>query len=869
MDSAGNVYISDFNNCRLLKYSSAGVWSVLVTFSSLGLGLPCNPGLLALDPSGAVWVLLEGEAAVQVLPNGQVNQQLLVLNQAGNGIFLSSGVAVDAAGNVYLSAENSSGTAFILRYSPLQSSSSAATRAVSSSAAATSAPAAPTSAPVAPTSAPVAPTSARAAATSAPSVTSAATPSAAYLRLSSVSTLAAAFPARIAGAIALDSSNHLWGVSGSSLVQYTLQANGSLVFTGQFADSDGNQLEGLAVDAQGDVLSISETFDQGLLPLVERWAPNGTRLAGFTAAYTTALFAIAVSPVTGNIYVADGGDGYPGYQNGVSIFTPSGTRVGTLGGSPAISFGPQNDTQGVAVDTAGNVYISDTTNCRLVKYSAGAYSVVVNFTALGLGLPCFPGQLTLDPSGSVWVLLNSLIIAEVLPSGALQQLIDVSQAPGLGINYVQGVTVDPAGNVYVAASSATASYVLRYSPRQSSSSSAAARPASSSAAATSAPAAPTSAPVAATSAPVAPTSTPAAATSAPTTSYPSATVCVLSYGLPNTVDYPFSIAYSLRVTYSPTPVTSGSGQVYYTLQTATGTRAYTNRFGVTSSTTVQLLGSAQLYSRGVPFNGAVLYPSTPVQQPGLGPLVPTTRLVLANASGVLSEQGTQPAPYGGDQYSFELDPLGQAYLSSIPGFVNTTLGAGTTNALAVNYAACLAPITFTNGLRPPTQPSASNGALQIAYSYTVSDGLTYSVTANLTFTTSSAFATTQDALGNPYQTITGIGGTRAFTNLLTGVTSTSTAAGLSAAGTGVYGVPNDQRFYPYSLLASSPGVYPTIDSAPFWDGEGLYYLTTMTSVSLRVEDIGGTATLVEYSTNLPATAGAPKPALQRQTYMLM
>ena len=559
--------------------------------------------------------------------------------------------------------------------------------------------------------------------------------------------------------------------------------------------------------------------------------------------------------------------------------------MGTLGGSPAISFGPQNDTQGVAVDTAGNVYISDTTNCRLVKYSAGAYSVVVNFTALGLGLPCFPGQLTLDPSGSVWVLLNSLIIAEVLPSGALQQLIDVSQAPGLGINYVQGVTVDPAGNVYVAASSATASYVLRYSPRQSSSSSAAARPASSSAAATSAPVAATSAPAAPTSTPAAPTSTPvpatsarAAAISAPaaatsallaatsdpaTTTYPTASLCPLSYSLPYTVDYPFSIAYSLQVTYNPTSVTAG-GHTSYTLQLGSGTRTYTNRFGVSTSSAVSLLGT-QMYVGGgaLQRSGAVPVHRCPAARPG--PLVPTIRFDLVNASGALGEQGTSPAPYANLQSTYELvDPLGQAYLSSIPGFVNTTLGAGTT-ALAVNYAACLAPITFTNGLRPPTQPSASNGALHIAYSYTVSDGATYAVTANLVLTMSSAFATTQDALGNPYQTVVGVSGTRAVTNLLTTVVTTSMVTGLVAAGAGGYGTLNDNRFYPFSLLASSPDIY-TSNNAPYRDGEGLLYSTSTQTVQLSVFNVGARP---RWWTSPATHRTLPLQTYQRQSYQLM
>jgi hypothetical protein len=156
-------------------------------------------------------------------------------------------------------------------------------------------------------------------------------------------------------------------------------------------------------------------------------------------------------------------------------------------------------------------------------------------------------------------------------------------------------------------------------------------------------------------------------------------------------------------------------------------------------------------------------------------------------------------------------------VTTLPGYPNSTIGASNINSLAVDYNSCRAPITFTNGLRQPTQPSASNGATTFTYAYTISDGSLFSVTANLTITTSSAFATTTDPLGNPYQSVVNIAGTRTYTYLPTSTSLTSTVSG-PVSGT-------IANFYPYSLLASAPGVY-TVATAPFLDLGGLTYYVT-------------------------------------------
>ena len=200
---------------------------------------------------------------------------------------------------------------------------------------------------------------------------------------------------------------------------------------------------------------------------------------------------------------------------------------------------------------------------------------------------------------------------------------------------------------------------------------------------------------------------------------PIGSLCILSYAAAGNVDYPWSVATKLILHYGSTLITNNEGLIAVQLLGATGTRTFTNRFGASSSTSVNLAddGSNSAYllylNAPLPLDTAGLRfnVSSAVQLPGNGPVQLFSQLSLKSVSGVVAEVGAS-----------QVDGGSQAFLSDIPGFVNVTLSAGDLNALAPNYDACQAPITFTNGLRAPIQPSDSNGAVQFPYSYFISDG---------------------------------------------------------------------------------------------------------------------------------------------------
>ena len=205
--------------------------------------------------------------------------------------------------------------------------------------------------------------------------------------------------------------------------------------------------------------------------------------------------------------------------------------------------------------------------------------------------------------------------------------------------------------------------------------------------------------------------------------------------------------------------------------------------------------------------------------------------------------------------------------------MNVTIGASNINSLAANTATCQAAITFTNGLRTPTQPSVSNGGTRISYSYQLGDGQTYTVQATLLITTTSGFASVSDLLGNPYQVITGVSGTRVYTHIPSGTSLTSTITGVQ----GVNYTMADQRFYPYSLLAAAPGVYTT-NTSPFFDNKGVGFSISPSAPQLGLAVGQGTqynATSLFFTTPTASVntvlteqfyTTLPSVAQQRQTY---
>ncbi len=173
---------------------------------------------------------------------------------------------------------------------------------------------------------------------------------------------------------------------------------------------------------------------------------------------------------SGNVYVADT------LNHTLREVTPSGV-VSTLAGTPgstgsldgtgtaALFSGPQ----GLAIDSAGNLYVADTNNdtIRKVVLATGGVTTVAGLagspgSADGLGSAArfnAPSDVAVDTAGNLYVAdADNDTIREILPSGQVSTLAGLAgnsgAADGTGsaarFNSPSAVAVDLSGNVYVA-----------------------------------------------------------------------------------------------------------------------------------------------------------------------------------------------------------------------------------------------------------------------------------------------------------------------------------------------------------------------------------------------------------------------------------
>jgi streptogramin lyase len=130
----------------------------------------------------------------------------------------------------------------------------------------------------------------------------------------------------------------------------------------------------------------------------------------------------------GNVYIADS-------KNNRVLKLPAGSTTPT-----ELPFTGLNEPAGVAVDSAGNVYITDIGNSRVLKLPAGsATQDVLPFTGLNK-----PFGVAVDSAGNIYITdANNRVVKLAADSTTLTVL------PFTGLSRPWGVAVDSAGNLYV------------------------------------------------------------------------------------------------------------------------------------------------------------------------------------------------------------------------------------------------------------------------------------------------------------------------------------------------------------------------------------------------------------------------------------
>ena len=389
VDGAGNVYIADTVNNAIKEWNVAN--GNVTTLVSLGLSGPWG---VAVDGSGNVYIADTYNNAIKKWNMANNTVSTLV----ATGLFEPHGIAVDGAGNVYL-ADTINNAIKELPHTFVDPTAKSETP----------------------------------------------------------------FAGNDTLPVVLPASANLTGpfapVSDSPWLTITGSANGVVSFA--FSATTTNRTANITLLGQTiPVTQIGPTYSLGTTNLLEG------NLAGSDSVV------LSVTP-TGAIWTASTNDSWlhlsAGNQNGAGstnvVFTfdtnPGATRTGTLiiagqaltvtqAGSTYVAANSVTtlvssglfDPEGLAVDSADNVYIADTGN-QAIKEWTTANNTVTTLVASGL---VYPSGVAVDSAGNVYIAdtFHSAIKEWVTAGNTVTMLVDSN------LSLPFGVAVDGVGNVYIA-----------------------------------------------------------------------------------------------------------------------------------------------------------------------------------------------------------------------------------------------------------------------------------------------------------------------------------------------------------------------------------------------------------------------------------
>jgi uncharacterized protein (TIGR03437 family) len=258
----------------------------------------------------------------------------------------------------------------------------------------------------------------------------------------------------------------------------TVAGSGTLGFGGDGSSATKATLNlptGVAIDSSSN-LYIADTQNARIRKVasgtISSVAGNGLLSYGgdggaATSAALAAPQAVAVD-AAGNFYIADRAN------NAVRMVTAKGVistiagngTAGSGGDNGAAASATLNGPQGIAVDAAGNIYVSDTGNARVRKISNGTITTVAGNGTQGYGgdggaatgaMLNTPLGLAVDKAGNLYIAdLGNNVIRRVA-NGTIATFAGSTQGfggnggPALSarLSGPQGVAVDASGNLYI------------------------------------------------------------------------------------------------------------------------------------------------------------------------------------------------------------------------------------------------------------------------------------------------------------------------------------------------------------------------------------------------------------------------------------
>jgi hypothetical protein len=236
----------------------------------------------------------------------------------------------------------------------------------------------------------------------------------------------------------------VWGSAASASCNFlsTLAAIGS---------GDGQVLgpRGIAIDPSDNVFVVDQN------QRVQKFNSTGVfqfkfGTGGSSAGATVAPSGVAVNRTTGDIYVCDG---FPERTSGiVQKFNASGVFQLAWGTAGSGNGQFLNGAGGVAVDSAGNVYVTDLGNHRVEKFTSGG-GFIMSWGGAGSGNGQFGGPqgIAIDSTDNVYVAdTGNHRIQKFNTSGTFVTKWGTNGTGDGQFDSPNGVSVDGLGDVYVA-----------------------------------------------------------------------------------------------------------------------------------------------------------------------------------------------------------------------------------------------------------------------------------------------------------------------------------------------------------------------------------------------------------------------------------
>ncbi|WP_143822349.1 NHL domain-containing protein [Mucilaginibacter pedocola] len=468
VDKAGNIYVADYNNNKVRKITKTGLVSTLAGNGTAGFNNGTGgeatfkyPYGIAVDPQGNVYVSdVSNNVIRKITATGYTTDSALPAGltlDPATGTISGKPTNPQAATTYSITGINGGG-----------SSTATVSIAVTGSIATTPIVAAPQISYAGPKTYPVG----TAITALNPANSGGAVPATVYAQISTLTNLQTSGYTAIAdrnGNIYVAYSNKIIKLSSAGVSSVLAGSDYSGFANGKGSAASFSTILDMVCDAAGN-LYVADYGNQ----LIRKVSPAGvvTTLAGLagTSGSVNGSPAVATFSNLRGIAIDASGNVYVNDSNLIRKITPAG-NVTTLAGSG--DYGSANGTgtsasfrtlYGIAIDAAGNLYVSDETNHDIRKITPAG--VVTRFA----GVPTEPGNvngsagaakfssphgLAIDVAGNLYVAdYGNQLIRKITPAGEVSTLVGaggMGSIDGIGTQasvwYPQNVAMDASGNL--------------------------------------------------------------------------------------------------------------------------------------------------------------------------------------------------------------------------------------------------------------------------------------------------------------------------------------------------------------------------------------------------------------------------------------